>query len=119
MHVTLVNEGWSNDQLFMGLLTISLLLSSILDKGLRDCYCGCRLNVNGTFNNIQVVYVHEAIYLLIWFIKYEFFNEVVREICVILFYYIYIYIYIYTPVYKNIAISEIYIIYIYNYQKET
>ena len=86
MHVTLVNEGWSNGQVFMGLLTISLLLSSMLDKGLRDSYCGCRLNVQGAFNNIQVVYVHEAIYLLvfkIWFIKYEFFNEVVREICVI------------------------------------
>ena len=61
--------------MFMGLLTISLLLSSILDKGLRDSYCGCRSNVHGAFNNIQVVYVHEAIYLLvfkIWFIKYEF-----------------------------------------------
>ena len=85
MHVTLVNEGWSNDQIIMGLLTISLLLSSILDKGLRHSYCGC-LNVHGAFNNIQVVYVHEAIYLLVFkirFIKYEFFNEVVREICVI------------------------------------
>ena len=86
MHVTLqlVNEGWSNDQMFMGLLTISLLLSSILEKGLRDSYGGCRSNVHGAFNNIQVVYVHEPIYLLvfkIWFIKYEFVNEVVREIC--------------------------------------
>ena len=33
--------------------------------------------------------------------------------------YIYIYIYIYTPVYKNIAISEIYITYMYKCQKKT
>jgi len=40
---------------------------------------------------MQVVYVHEAIYLLIikiWLTKYEFLNEVVREICVIWFHYI-------------------------------
>ena len=72
----------------MGLLTISLLFSSIFDKGLRDhdSHRGCRSNVHGAFNNIQVDYVHEANYLLvfkIWSIKYEFFNDVVREICVI------------------------------------
>ena len=89
MHVTLANEGYDQmfmDQIFMGLLTISLLFSSILEKGLRDSHCGCRSNVHGAFNNIQVDYVHEAYYLLvfnIWSIKYEFFNEVVREICVI------------------------------------
>ena len=76
MHATLVNEGWSNDQIFMGLLTSSLLLSIIFDKGLRDSHCGCRSNVHGAFNNIQVDYVHEANYLLvlkIWSIKYDFF----------------------------------------------
>ena len=91
MHVTLVNEGWSNDQMFMGLLTLSVLWSSILEKGLRVSHCGCRSNVHGAFNNIQVVYVHKAIYLLvikIWLIKYEFLNEVVREICFIWFHYL-------------------------------
>ena len=49
----------------MEIFTLSLLLSSILDKGLRDSHCRCRSNVHWAFDDMQVVYVHEAICLLV------------------------------------------------------